>query len=237
MVDAPLIMLVDPDPAQRSRYSEALSQTAEVHLVTRSADALADLVALRPQAVCLSLQQASDHGLELARALREVPAGEAAVVVVYGSPGGGQRFPEELRQRVRERFRVDHFLPLELAPEDLVAVVWSQLRLRKGVEVPPDAFASARLAPAEVQSARRETPDAGRDDLSELLRREASVPNLVALLTAEVGMSSIELGDEATEEIPWSELLQARANLENIKRALRKPLFPEGGGSSGEPDT
>lgn len=236
-MDAALIMLVDPDDERRTRLGAALGRTAEVHQVTRSADALADVVALRPQAICLSLQQASDHGLELARAIREIPAGEEAVVLVYGAPGGGQRFPEELRQRVKERFLIDQFLPMELDPADLVSVVWSQLRLRQGLEVPAAAFSEARLSPARAVSARREGAPSPRGELSELLRRDASLDNLVALLTAEVGMSSIELGDEATEEIPWSELLQARATMQTIGKALRKPLFNEGGEPDGDPDS
>ena len=74
----------------------------------------------------------------------------------------------------------------------------------------------------KAQSARIGAPP--EPSLGELLRSEANMDNLVALLKTEVGGEMIEELDDNTEEVSWSDLLRAKATAKNIRKALRKEI-------------
>lgn len=217
-----VVLIVDPNKARRDRIGQSFRSRFEVLTARAPAGALERISADDPDIILLSLPQADGHGLDLALQVRALESGSDKVIVVYGMSAGDRRLTPEVRTRFRKRFKLDGFLPGLPQPQDVPQVAGSVPEKTVRKQPQPQANTPTPSPTLKAQSARIGAPP--EPSLGELLRSEANMDNLVALLKTEVGGEMIEELDDNTEEVSWSDLLRAKATAKNIRKALRKEI-------------
>ena len=204
------VLLVDVNTGRRARLRHFLSAHFAVEVCGGGEGALARSRELRPRVALLSLAQAEENGLVLARRLASEAPDPERRVVVYGRPSG-KPISAAVRGRLERAYSVDRLLLRAGHPADIEGVIAELLAPERRR---PEAGADgARL---EVLSAQLPSEEPGWRDL---LSAPASPESVKTLLTKEIGWKGVE------SEESWGELLRSDLSAESLKKLLGRRIF------------
>lgn len=216
----PRVMVVEANDARRDVFCAYLSSRFEVVPFPLVRKAIAAFDSIEPDAVIAHVRQPGSSGLELVKALRTHPAGDRALMVVYGHPVGPRPTPDKA-EKLRQDAGADVYLCREVDEVDLERVLG--LALVAPVEAPDVPLPTD--AELRFVSAQREAPEEDEGDWGSVLGEGGDQKQrLLDSIRRRYGGIIDKLPKD--RDVSWGEVLRARATLHNIGVLLDKPVTP-----------
>ncbi len=204
------ILLVDINTGRRARLRRFLSAHFAVETSAGGELAVARARRLRPGVALLSLAQAEENGLVLARRLAAEAPDPQRRVLVYGRPSGRAISPA-VRGRLERAYAVDRLLLHASHPADIEGVISELLAPERRSPTASEGKAALEVLSAQVAP---EEPS-----WRELLGAPASPESVKTLLTKDIGWKGVE------SEESWGELLRSELSAESLKKLLGRRIF------------
>ncbi len=227
------VLITDPEEARSRLIDKALKKFFDVEVlsVRQSQLAIALFRSRRPWVCLTSAVQNRHDGFRLCGALRHLPGGERATMIVYGSLG------EDVEHRdLASEHRISSWIP---APD--AGVLGRLLEPHLSARIPvnaraavPESFSqkveqfSARVPGTEDEPWVEPDPTPVEEkEWSDLLRSDVSVASLRTAMTKSihVGATPPDVNEvEAPKELSWSQLARADLKGATLKALLTKEI-------------